>query len=74
MVGESAKKIYDMLEEWEAIAYSQGRGADWLEQLAEGFRLYAQHCAVNGLCMTVKGFMLWMSPKAPSREGKEEAK
>lgn len=50
------EKLLDKLEKYEELAYADGRGADWLEKIGEGFKFYIMHCIDKKNRPSIKGF------------------
>lgn len=51
-----SKQLLEKLERYEESAYEGGFGADWLEQVGEGFKFYIAECVNSGSRATIAGF------------------
>lgn len=54
---KTAKK----LRQYEQDAYDGRYGSDWLEEVGEGLRFYAEYCVAHNLEMTMAGFLKYVN-------------
>lgn len=64
-----SKKLLEKLEKYEQLAYDGGFGADWLEDVGEGFKFYIRDCVGSGVKATISGFAKYLDEKAKEVNG-----
>lgn len=62
------QRLLDKLKIYEHRAYSGGFGADWLEEIGEGFRHYIEKCIATGEIASINGFITYLDGIAPEPE------
>lgn len=61
MTKMTAKKMADMLEDYEQNAYAEKFGLDWLADVGENLKMYMINCHLEKRDPTFEGLMQWIT-------------
>ncbi|WP_144520683.1 hypothetical protein [Bacillus pumilus] len=61
MTKMTAKKMSDMLEDYEQKAYAEYFGVDWLSDVGENLKNYMINCHLEKRDPTFEGLMQWIT-------------
>ncbi|MCC9090717.1 hypothetical protein [Bacillus pumilus] len=61
MTKMTAKKMADMLEDYEQKAYAEYFGVDWLSDVGENLKNYMINCHLEKRAPSFEGLMQWIT-------------